>query len=211
MELSDDALRSIVAHLAHIRAEYGEVLGEPDLVQPNGDFFPDEFKLEPAAIDRLMRRMMTYAPLSTDLEVEVVFVEAEGGGGGGCGSGACGTGGKSAANAQAPEFSLAVTGPDAKDDSLKSLAAFAVAAKKQVAAGASDVKLDKDKELKLDGESALSFDGSKTGKTGPAKFHQVVAVHNGMGYSISLACDPATFDGEWAAAQAVFDSIKWSK
>ena len=121
------------------------------------------------------------------------------------------TGGKSAANAQAPEFALAVTGPDAKDDSLKSLAAFAAAAKKLVAAGASDVKLDKDKELKLDGESALSFDGSKTGKTGPAKFHQVVAVHNGMGYSISLACDPATFDGEWAAAQAVFDSIKWSK
>lgn len=94
MELSEDALRSIVAHLAHVRAEYGEVLGEPDLVEPTGDYFPDEFKMEPAAISRLMRRMMTYAPLATDLDVEVVFAEAEGeSGGGGCGSGACGTGG----------------------------------------------------------------------------------------------------------------------
>jgi hypothetical protein len=103
MELSEDALRSIVAHLAHVRAEYGEVLGEPDLVEPNGEFFPDEFKVEPAAISRLMRRMMTYAPLATDLDVEVVFAEAEGeSGGGGCGSGACGTGGKENPMGKAP-------------------------------------------------------------------------------------------------------------
>lgn len=96
MELSDDALRSIVSHLAHVRAEYGEVLGDADLVEPNGEFFPDEFKLEPAAIERLMRRMMTYAPLASDLDVEIVYVEPEGeGGGGGCGSGACAPGDKS--------------------------------------------------------------------------------------------------------------------
>jgi hypothetical protein len=96
MELSDDSLRSIVAHLAHVRAEYGEVLGDAELVEPNGEYFPDEFKLEPAAIDRLMRRMMTYAPLATDLDVEIVYVEPEGeGGGGGCGSGACAPGDKS--------------------------------------------------------------------------------------------------------------------
>ena len=96
MELSEDALRSIVAHLAHVRAEYGEVLAESDLVEPNGKYFPDEFKLEPAAIEHLMRRMMTYAPLAADLEVELAFVEAEGEGaspGGGCGTGACGTAG----------------------------------------------------------------------------------------------------------------------
>jgi hypothetical protein len=98
MELNDDAVRSIVAHLAHLRAEYGEVLGDPELVEPNGEYFPDEFKLEPAAIDRLMRRMMTYAPLAADLDVQVVYVEPEdeGAGGGGCGSGACGPGDKSA-------------------------------------------------------------------------------------------------------------------
>jgi hypothetical protein len=93
MELSDDALRSIVAHLAHVRAAYGEVLADTALVEPNGEYFPDEFRLEPAAIERLMRRMMTYAPLSTELEVEVAYIEPEGeGGGGGCGSGACGPG-----------------------------------------------------------------------------------------------------------------------
>ena len=91
MELSDDALRSIVAHLAHLRAEYGEVLADPDLVEPNGEYFPDPFALEPAAIERLMRRMMSYAPLADDLEVQLAFVEPEeGAGGGGCGSGACG-------------------------------------------------------------------------------------------------------------------------
>jgi len=95
MELSDDALRSIVAHLAHLRAEYGEVLADPDLVEPNGEYFPDPFALEPAAVERLMRRMMSYAPLAGDLEVQLAFVEPEeGAGGGGCGSGACGPGDK---------------------------------------------------------------------------------------------------------------------
>ncbi|MEA2748130.1 MAG: hypothetical protein QOI41_2273, partial [Myxococcales bacterium] len=97
MELSQDALRSIVAHLAHLRAEYGEVLENPDLVEPNGEYFPDEFALEPAAIERLMRRMMTYAPLASDLEVQLAFVEPddEAKAGGGCGSGACAPGDKS--------------------------------------------------------------------------------------------------------------------
>ena len=96
MELSEDALRSIVAHLAHLRAEYGEVLESPDLVEPTGDYFPDEFALEPAAIERLMRRMMTYAPLAGDLDVQLGFVEPDGEGkaGGGCGSGACAPGDK---------------------------------------------------------------------------------------------------------------------
>ncbi len=98
MELSDDALRSIVAHLAHLRAEYAEVLTNPDLVEPNGEYFPDAFALEPEAIDRLMRRMMTYAPLATDINVQLAFIEPEdgGGGGGSCGSGGCSPGDKSA-------------------------------------------------------------------------------------------------------------------
>jgi hypothetical protein len=111
MELSDDALRSIVAHLAHLRAEYGEVLESPDLVEPNGEYFPDEFKLEAVAIDQLMRRMMTYAPLAADLEVQLAFLEAEeGGGGGGCGTGACGPGDK--AKAAKPRPSGAVETQD---------------------------------------------------------------------------------------------------
>ncbi len=91
MELGEEAIRSIVSHLAHLRAEYGEVLGDADLVLPNGDYFPDEFKLDPASVDRLMRRMLTYAPLSEDLEVKLAFVESEDADGGGCGGGACST------------------------------------------------------------------------------------------------------------------------
>src|SRR5688572_15453957 len=95
MELSEDAIRSIVAHLAHLRAEYGAVLGEAELIEPNGEYFPDEFKLEPQSIERLLQRMLTYAPLAEDLDVQLGFVEPEGDtkAGGGCGTGACGTGG----------------------------------------------------------------------------------------------------------------------
>lgn len=103
MNVSDDALRTIVAHFATLRASWGEVLGAADLVEPNGEYFPDEFALEPAAIDRLMRRMMSYAPLSEDLDVALAFVEPEGENGtkagGSCGSGACGTGAEKGAPA----------------------------------------------------------------------------------------------------------------
>lgn len=97
MQLSDASLRSIVAHLAHLRAEYGEVLGDAELVEPTGEYFPDEFALDADSVQTLLERMMTYAPLSEDLEVKLGVVEPEGEdaaqGGGGCGSGACGPGG----------------------------------------------------------------------------------------------------------------------
>lgn len=92
--LSREALRTLIGHVATLRAEYGDVLANLDLVEPTGAFFPDEFALEPAAIARLLRRMMSYAPLSSELDVQIVYVEPEGeGASGGCSSGACGTGG----------------------------------------------------------------------------------------------------------------------
>lgn len=121
------------------------------------------------------------------------------------------TGGKSGPNAQPPEFLMVTAGPDANDASLKSLAAYVEAVKKQAAAGADHVKLDADKESTVDGAKAVSFGGTRTMKAGPARFVYVVTLHNGIGYAMSFACDPATFEAEYAGAKAVFESIKWSK
>jgi hypothetical protein len=95
LELAEDRIRSIVAHLAHLREAHGDAFAAPALVEPNGSYFPDDFSLDPPGIDRLLRRMLAYAPISDEVEIGLGFVESEntGTGGGGCGSGACGTGG----------------------------------------------------------------------------------------------------------------------
>jgi hypothetical protein len=95
-ELSDERIRAIVAHLAHLRAAHGDAFAAPDLVEPNGDYFPDDFTLDPPGIHQLLRRMLAYSPLSDDLAIGLGFIEPDGdasAGGGGCGSGACGSGG----------------------------------------------------------------------------------------------------------------------
>jgi hypothetical protein len=94
MELGDDAIRSIVAHLAHMRAEHGEVLDGAEVVLPTSEFFPDEFKVDPQGIERLMQRMATYTPLPSELELALGFIqpEDEPQAGGGCGTGACAPG-----------------------------------------------------------------------------------------------------------------------
>lgn len=93
-ELSEEKIRAVVAHLAHLRAAYGEAFAEPDLVEPNGEYFPDEFTLDPEGIERLLQRMLGYAPLSEDLDIGLGFIQPDGEvSGGGCGTGACGTGG----------------------------------------------------------------------------------------------------------------------
>jgi len=92
MELSEASLRSIVAHIAHLRADYGEVLGMPDLVEPNSEYFPDEFALDADSVQALLERMMTYAPLSQDLDVKLGVVQPEaeeGGSGKSCSTGGC--------------------------------------------------------------------------------------------------------------------------
>lgn len=104
MQLSEASLKSIVAHIAHLRAAYGEVIGDSVLVEPNGEYFPDQFALDPESVQTLLERMMTYAPLSEDLDVTLGVVEPEGEeaakAGGGCGSGACGPGGGGGGKAQ---------------------------------------------------------------------------------------------------------------
>ena len=97
LPLDEEKIRAIVAHLSHLRASYGEAFAEPDLVEPNGDYFPDAFALEPSSIARLLQRMLGYAPLGADVKVGLAFQEEDGQvSGGGCGTGACGTGGHKA-------------------------------------------------------------------------------------------------------------------
>jgi len=88
-----DALRWIVRTYARLRASYGEALGDPPLVQPTGDFFPDAFAADAPSVARLLRRVMSYAPLADDLGVELAFLAPGEDHAGGCGSLACGSGG----------------------------------------------------------------------------------------------------------------------
>lgn len=88
-----DALRWIVRTYARFRARYGEAIGTPPLVQPTGQFFPDEFRLDAPSVERLLRRMMAYSPLADDLGLELGFVAPSEDHAGGCGSSACGSGG----------------------------------------------------------------------------------------------------------------------
>jgi hypothetical protein len=94
---SDAALRSIVRTYARLRARYGVAIGAPRLVEPTGEFFPDEFRLDATSVERLLRRIIGYSPVADDVGIELAFVAPEGGAGGGCGSAACGPGGSAVA------------------------------------------------------------------------------------------------------------------
>ncbi len=92
---NEDTLRWIVSRYAHLRAAHGEAVGEPELVQPTAEYFPDAFARSADGVAVMLRRMLSYAPIADDTPIELGFVEpeGEGGGGGSCGTGGCGTGG----------------------------------------------------------------------------------------------------------------------
>jgi hypothetical protein len=75
--LSDDVIRRLVTLYGDFIAENGEAIGTPDLVLPNGDFFPDDFERDAESVVNLLRRMLTYAPLSPDLDIRLRFVEPD--------------------------------------------------------------------------------------------------------------------------------------
>jgi hypothetical protein len=89
----DDALRWIVSTYARLRASHGEAIGAPPLLQPTGEFFPDEFRPDAASVARLLKRMIGYGPVADDLPVEIAFLAPDDGGdpGTGCSSLACGS------------------------------------------------------------------------------------------------------------------------
>src|ERR1700693_1453981 len=91
MELpSEDALRWIVRGYARLRAAHGDAIGVPILVHPTAAFFPDAFHGDAPSIERLLRRIMAYAPIADDLRVELALL-VEGEQASGCGSVACGS------------------------------------------------------------------------------------------------------------------------
>jgi hypothetical protein len=89
---NEDSLRTLVARYAHLRTALRESIGEPDLIQPTCEHFPDAFAPDAASVARLFGRMVSYSPLADDLPVELAFLLADEATGGACGSGACGVG-----------------------------------------------------------------------------------------------------------------------
>jgi hypothetical protein len=101
---SEQALRWIVRTYARLRAAHGDAIGDPALVQPTGAFFPDEFRLDAASVERLLRRILGYSPVSDDIGVELAFAEPAPDHAGGCGSLACGPAGGGGARGAVQEL-----------------------------------------------------------------------------------------------------------
>jgi hypothetical protein len=89
---TDESIRWIVTHCARLRAAHGAVFADVPLVEPTAAFFPDAFTADLPGVGRLLRRMISYAPISDGLPVELGLLLDDEGAAGGCGSGACGSG-----------------------------------------------------------------------------------------------------------------------
>lgn len=96
--LDDDAVRALAKRYAAVVDELELEAGEPLLVLPNAEFFPDRFTGDEASLGLLAARIQGYAGLE-DVRIDTrlsgaASPKADGGscGTGGCGSGACATG-----------------------------------------------------------------------------------------------------------------------
>jgi hypothetical protein len=90
--LSDENIRALAERYAALVNELGLDAGEPLLVLPNGEFFPDTFRGDQAGVEALCARMQGYAGLERlNLSIELADDGSEPAGGG-CGTGGCGTG-----------------------------------------------------------------------------------------------------------------------
>jgi len=88
--LDDAAFRALAQRYARLVDELELEQGEPLLVLPNAEFFPDRFNGDAASVERLTARMQGYAGLE-GLEIQTLLVgEAAQASGSGCGTGACG-------------------------------------------------------------------------------------------------------------------------
>ncbi|HEX6764884.1 MAG TPA: hypothetical protein VF103_05385, partial [Polyangiaceae bacterium] len=88
--LDDAAFRALAQRYARLVEELELDSGEPLLVLPNAEFFPDHFTGDAASVERLVARMQGYAGLEAlELRVALVGEPAEASGAS-CGTGACG-------------------------------------------------------------------------------------------------------------------------
>jgi hypothetical protein len=87
----DETMRVLAQRYAKLLDELDIPQGEPLLVLPNGEFFPDTFKGDQDSVSLLAARMQGYAGLE-DIAIETVLTgetKGENCDTGGCGTGAC--------------------------------------------------------------------------------------------------------------------------
>ncbi|MBV9949924.1 MAG: hypothetical protein JOZ69_23985 [Myxococcales bacterium] len=87
---SEPALRWILTQCAHLRAAHAPAFADGALIEPTAAFFPDDFRGDAASVDRLARRMISYAPISEEVPIQIVFGAADDDGAGDCGGNGCG-------------------------------------------------------------------------------------------------------------------------
>jgi hypothetical protein len=88
---SEDALRWVVRSYAEVRNALGTAAGACRLVQPDGEFFPDDFHHDGPSLKRLLDRMAGYALVGDHVELDIGLLDDEGDASCGAGS-SCGCG-----------------------------------------------------------------------------------------------------------------------
>jgi hypothetical protein len=88
--LDDATFRAFAQRYGRLVAELELDQGEPLLVLPNAEFFPDRFTGDAASLERLTARMHGYAGLEGVTIDGALVGETGPAAGGGCGTGACG-------------------------------------------------------------------------------------------------------------------------
>jgi hypothetical protein len=88
--LDDATFRTLAQRYGRLVAELELEQGDPLLVLPNAEYFPDRFTGDAASLERLIARMQGYAALES-VTIETALVgEPAVASGGACGTGACG-------------------------------------------------------------------------------------------------------------------------
>jgi hypothetical protein len=87
-----ETLRSIVRSYAEIRASLGSAISSPRLIQPTSEYFPDEFHHDVDSLNRLLDRLVGYAPWSQAPRLEIALLDTEGDSCASSGSCGCGSG-----------------------------------------------------------------------------------------------------------------------